>query len=102
MFIKQIGKLKPRQSLYATGVVSKNLCDSLGSISAAVTNKEDRDTLTEDILICSDDENSSESDTDDDEYECVVCRMEFAGEAKFDQHKRVAQHWGSESMQEVD
>ena len=94
MFIKQIEKLKQRQSLYDTGVVSKNIYDSLGSISEAVTNKEDRDTLAEDILICSEDGNSDESETDDEEYECVVCRLEFAGEAKFDQHRRMAQHWG--------
>ena len=101
MFIKQISKQRPgQQSLCQTGFVSKNMSDSLGSISAVVKKKEDRDTLAEDKLVASDDENSNESETDDEEYECVVCRLEFAGEAKFDQHKRVAQHWGSESMQE--
>ena len=79
MFIKQINKLRPgEQSLCQTGFVSKNISDSLGSISAVVTKKEDRDTLAEGIFICSDDENSSESDTDDDEYEYVVCGLEFA------------------------
>ena len=98
MFIKQISKLIPRQqSLCQTGVARKNICDSLGSISAVVKNNEDRNTLAEDILVASDEEDSSESETDDDEgYECVVCRLEFSGESKLEQHRRIAQHWGSE------
>ena len=72
----------------------KNISDSLGSISAVVINKEDRDTLTEGIFIGSDAENSSKSETDDEAYECVVCRVEFVGEAKLDQHRRKTQHWG--------
>ena len=94
MFIKLINKQRPRQQ-------SQNKCDSLGSISAVVTNNEDRNTLAEDVLVASDEENSSESEKDDDEeYECVVCRLEFAGESKLEQHRRIAQHWGSEIMQE--
>ena len=102
MFIKQISKQRPgQQSLCQTGFVSKNTSDSLGSISEVVTKKEDRDTLAEDKLVGSDDENSDESETYDEEYECVVCRLEFAGEAKFDEHRRIAQHWGSEILEET-
>ena len=93
MFIEQINKQRPRQQ-------SQNNCESLGSISAVVTNNEDRTTLAEDSLVASDDENSSESATDDKEHECVVCRLEFAGESKLEQHRRIAQHWGYEIMQE--
>jgi stress-induced morphogen len=88
MFIKQINKQRPRQ---------QNTCDSLGSISAVVTNNEDRNTHAEDVLVASTEENSSESEPDDDEgYECVVCRLEFSGESKLEQHRRIVQHWGSE------
>ena len=102
LFIKLIQKQRAgQQSLCETGCVGKNTSDSLASISAVVTNKEDRDTLAEDICDASDDDTTDESDTDDDEeYECVVCRLEFTGESKLDEHRRLAQHWGSEIMQE--
>ena len=52
MFIKQISNLRPRQeSLCQTGFGRKTISDSLGSISAVVTNKEDRNTLTETYLL---------------------------------------------------
>ena len=68
--------------------------ESLQSISAVVNSKEKRDILAEDILMYSDDENKSESEPDDDEYDCVVCMLQFVGEDKFEQHRRVSGHWG--------
>ena len=67
--------------------------NSLMSISAVVTNKENRDMFLKDILIYSDYDNSSESEPDDDEHEYVVCRIEFVGEYKFEQHGRTSGHW---------
>ena len=90
MFIQLIAAL--RESKYS--LRKKSIFESLKSISAVVTSKEKRDMLAEDIFTYSDDENSSESEPDEDEYECVVCRLEFVGEAKFEKHRRVSGHWG--------
>ena len=71
-----------------------NFFESLRSISAVVNSREKRDMLAKVILIYSDDENSSESEPDDDEHEYLVCRIEFVGEYKFEQHGRTSGHWG--------
>ena len=95
MFLKLIAKMRhSHHTVCETGFINNDNCDSLGSISAVVTKKEERDFLMEEIF--SDEENSSEleSETDDEEYQCVVCKLDFVGEAKFEQHRKVSQHWG--------
>ena len=74
--------------------------DSLGSISAFVTNKEECEEIAEEMFLVSgveqsnDDETDLETETDEEDYECVVCKLNFVGEDKLGQHRRIAQHWG--------
>lgn len=41
-----------------------------------------------------DDESDCEEDSDLEDLECVVCKLVFSGESRFDHHRRVSQHWG--------
>ena len=96
VFLKWAKKTKPCKE--------KEKLDFLCSISAVVTKKEESDVLAEydvsDRLISSGEEDTSEddsdieSDMDDEEYQCVVCGLNFVGEDEFEQHRRISQHWG--------
>ena len=85
MFIQLISALRQGKHLLR----KRSIFESLKSVSADVTSKEKMD-----IRLYSDDENSSESEPGVDEYECVVCRLEFVGEDQFEQHRRASGHWG--------
>ena len=41
-----------------------------------------------------DDESDCEEESDLEDLECVVCKLVFSGESRFDHHRRVSQHWG--------
>ena len=41
-----------------------------------------------------DDESDCEEESDLEDFECVVCKLVFSGESRFDHHRRVSQHWG--------
>ena len=100
MFLNRIAKVKARDKFTSWHSLAKDKSDSLGSISAFVTEKDERDVLAEDLIPCSVDMSSSEEDseleseTDDEEYQCVVCKLDFVGEAKYEHHRRISQHWG--------
>ena len=101
MFLKRIAKMKHKDhSTCDTLFMPKDKCESLGSISAFVTKKEECDDIAEAMLLHEVEEESSEEDsdieseTDDEEYQCVVCRLDFVGEDKFEHHRRISQHWG--------
>ena len=63
----------------------------VGSISEVVKRKEETEIFEEDD---SDEYSDTDLDTDDEEYQCAVCKLEFVGEATYEQHLRVSQHWG--------
>ena len=103
MFIERISKMKHKDQFVSTCetlFMPKDKCESLGSISAFVTKKEECDDIAEEMLLHAGEEESSEEDsdiaseTDDEEYQCVVCRLDFVGEDKFEQHRRISQHRG--------
>jgi stress-induced morphogen len=82
-----------------TNLVEKHKSDSLGSISAVVKRMEESDIVAEkdvkfSVLDSSEEDSDIESETDDEEYQCVVCKLDFVGEVKFEQHRRISQHWG--------
>jgi len=70
----------------------------LHSISACVTAKEEfLDTKgpdSEESDIYYDDDSDCEQESDLEDLECVVCKLVFSGESRFDHHRRVSQHWG--------
>ena len=70
--------------------------DSLGSISSVVKRQEEQNIFAKYDLESYNSDEDSEYDpcTDDEEYQCAVCKLDFVGEAKFEQHRRVSQHWG--------
>ena len=35
-----------------------------------------------------------ETDSEFEDYQCVVCNLTFFGEQKFDQHRTITHHWG--------
>ena len=69
--------------------------DSLGSISAVVKRKEESDILAKyNLEECYNSEENSETETDDEEYPCSVCKHTFQGEANLEKHQRYSHHWG--------
>ena len=103
LFIGKIAKMKLAKPFsIETSNPVKDESDFLGSISAFVTKKDENEGLEKNIHPCddssdddsSDDDTNLESETDDEEYQCVVCKLDFVGEDKFEQHRRITQHWG--------
>ena len=101
MFLKGAAERKLRNSFSSSTILmTDENCDYLGSISAFVTKKEECEEIAEEMFLCSseeqnyDEDSDLESDTDDEELQCVVCKLEFAGEDKLEQHNKIAQHWG--------
>ena len=75
--------------------------DSLISISSVVHVKEEMDNLDQknsNYEKRTHEEDSSEeysdSETDEEEYECVACKHFFLGEDRLEQHQMIYQHWG--------
>ena len=100
MFLQLIAKMRSSDQLMCeTNFVEKDKSDSLGSISAVVNRKEESDIFAEKDLRFSEldspeEDSDFESETDDEEYQCVVCKLDFVGEVKFEQHRRNSHHWG--------
>ena len=91
MFLKRISNISSDETKSDTYLDEKAKSDSLGSISAVVKRKEGSDIIAEYDL---EEDSDINSQTDDEEYQCAVCKLDFVGEAKYEQHRRVSQHWG--------
>ena len=88
--------MKPLMYLtYDTFCTDKN--ETLGSISSYITKKDESDGLEEDIYPYDDETSSEDSDleseTCDEEYQCAVCKLDFLGVDRFEQHRIIAQYW---------
>ena len=96
MFLRHMSNIYSDETKSDTNLDEKTKSDSLGSISAVVKRKEENDIFAEYGLESYNCEEDSEYDpcTDDEEYQCAVCKLDFVGEAKYEQHRRVSQHWG--------
>ena len=96
MFLRHISNISRDEIKSDTNLDEKAKSDSLVSISAVVKRQEEIDIYAEyDVESYNSDEDSdTDPYTDDEEYQCAVCKLDFVGEAKFEQHRRVSQHWG--------
>ena len=96
MFLRHISNIYSDETKSNTNLDEKTKCDSLVSISAVVKRKEENDIFQEYDLETYPSDEGSDTDpyTDDEEYQCAVCKLDFVGEAKYEQHRRVSQHWG--------
>lgn len=69
----------------------------LQSISACVTAREQtlhsqgRESEESDNFY---DESDFEEESDFEDFECVVCKLVFSGELRFDHHRKISHHWG--------
>jgi len=73
------------------------------SISACVTLQQECDNK----LMCEDDsdhyydDSDLETDSECQQIQCVVCKLVFTGDSKYDQHRRITHHWGCSNCQLV-
>ena len=69
--------------------------DSLESISAVVKRREECNTFEKyNLEQFYDSDEDIDTEPDDEEHQCSVCKTLFVGEAKYEQHRRTSEHWG--------
>ena len=71
-------------------------CETVGSISGSLVRRSERpETRVRDTdLETETDSEEEELETDEEtELQCQVCRINFVGETRLREHKRMSQHW---------